>query len=165
MKVLRNLFSLILPVAVLIGIPALIEPDLHCPSITATIIGSLTVLSGLFILIMTIRMFIMIGKGTLAPWDPTRKLVTASLYAHFRNPMISSVNAILFGEALLFFSFHIFLWAILFFIINNIYFIILEEPGLERRFGHEYIEYKKNVPRWILRLKPWSPKEMAKEDK
>jgi hypothetical protein len=26
---------------------------------------------------------------------------------------------------------------------------------LERRFGDDYILYKKNVPRWIPRLNPW----------
>ena len=35
--------------------------------------------------------------------------------------------------------------------------ITSEEPGLEKRFGAEYVEYKRNVPRWIPRLKPWRP--------
>jgi protein-S-isoprenylcysteine O-methyltransferase Ste14 len=46
--------------------------------------------------------------------------------------------------------------AFLFFAINHVYFILSEEPGLEKRFGQEYLEYKKNVPRWIPRLKPWN---------
>jgi protein-S-isoprenylcysteine O-methyltransferase Ste14 len=50
-------------------------------------------------------------------------------------------------------------WAILVFIINTVYFIFSEEPGLQKRFGEEYVEYKKNVPRWIPRLKPWKPME------
>jgi protein-S-isoprenylcysteine O-methyltransferase Ste14 len=38
---------------------------------------------------------------------------------------------------------------------NHIYFVYSEEPGLAERFGNEYTEYKKNVPRWIPRLTPW----------
>jgi protein-S-isoprenylcysteine O-methyltransferase Ste14 len=58
---------------------------------------------------------------------------------------------------LLFASYGIALLAIFFFVLNTVYFIFSEEPGLERRFGSEYNEYKKNVPRWIPRLKPWRP--------
>ena len=36
---------------------------------------------------------------------------------------------------------------IVFVIINSAYFILFEEPNLERRFGEEYFGYKLNVPR------------------
>jgi protein-S-isoprenylcysteine O-methyltransferase Ste14 len=71
--------------------------------------------------------------------------------------MILSVIIMVIGEAMLFESFWIALLAILFFVINTIYFIFSEEPGLEKRFGAEYSEYKKNVPRWVPRLRPWKP--------
>jgi len=104
-------------------------------------------------------MFILIGNGTIMPWDPTRKLVTGSLYAYMRNPMILSVLIILAGEAVAFASVWIALLALLFFAINTVYFIFSEEPGLERRFGEEYREYKRNVPMWLPRLRPWKPRE------
>jgi protein-S-isoprenylcysteine O-methyltransferase Ste14 len=47
-------------------------------------------------------------------------------------------------------------WFLLAFGVNHVYFITSEEPGLYKRFGDEYLEYKKNVPRWIPRLTPWS---------
>jgi protein-S-isoprenylcysteine O-methyltransferase Ste14 len=28
---------------------------------------------------------------------------------------------------------------------------------LEKRFGDSYLEYKRNVPRWIPRMTPWYP--------
>jgi protein-S-isoprenylcysteine O-methyltransferase Ste14 len=71
--------------------------------------------------------------------------------------MILSVMTIQVGEATLFASKGIALLAVLFFVINTLYFITSEEPGLEKRFGEEYNEYKRNVPRWIPRLKPWKP--------
>jgi hypothetical protein len=36
-----------------------------------------------------------------------------------------------------------------------IYFVLLEEPQLKKKFGEEYREYKKNVPSWMPRLKPF----------
>ncbi|MHA2314349.1 MAG: methyltransferase family protein [Candidatus Hermodarchaeia archaeon] len=41
---------------------------------------------------------------------------------------------------------------------NHIWFIKREEPDLERRFGDEYRQYKRNVPRWIPRRSPWTSK-------
>lgn len=155
----RHLGSLILPVIVLVIIPWIIEPDFTFRSGWWLTGGLLFIISGLIIIALTIRMFIRIGKGTLAPWDPTKKLVTQSLYAHVRSPMILGVLTVLIGEAILFKSAAITYWALLFFLINHIYFIISEEPGLENRFGEEYAEYKENVPRWIPRIKPWKSEQ------
>lgn len=158
-----QLVSLSLPVTVLILVPLLIEEDLRISFDPLTVVGTVFCLLGLFMLGSTIKMFIEIGKGTLAPWSPTQKLVTRGLYAHVRNPMITGVMAILLGEALVFHSVRILIWFIVFFAVNTVYFIASEEPGLVERFGEEYLEYEKNVPRWIPRIKPWKPEE-AKSD-
>ncbi len=94
-----------------------------------------------------------IGDGTLAPWSPTKKLVTTGLYAYVRNPMILGVITVLAGESISVLSFKIFLWLCIFFIVNNLFFVIYEEPNLEKRFGDHYREYKNKVPRWIPKLK------------
>jgi protein-S-isoprenylcysteine O-methyltransferase Ste14 len=36
-------------------------------------------------------------------------------------------------------------------------FLVYEEPCLERRFGEEYTEYKRHVPRWPPRRTAWTP--------
>ena len=69
-----------------------------------------------------------------------------------RNPMISGVIAVLAGEPLFFGSLAIGILAVIFFLINHVYFTYSEEPGLEKRFGESCQEYKKRVPRWIPRL-------------
>jgi len=112
---------------------------------------------GMYLMTVTISSFIRIGKGTLAPWSPTKKLVITGLYSYVRNPMILGVLITLIGESITITSVKIFIWSVIFFIINNIYFTLFEEPNLERRFGEEYKEYKRNVPRWIPRLKPFQP--------
>lgn len=163
MKILRHLISFILPITVLIIVPASIEEDFHLAGLWSTIPGGMFICAGLLVTIKTIRMFVRIGKGTLAPWDPTRNIITASLYGYVRNPMILGVFTVLLGESILFTSLRIAVWTILFFIINTVYFILSEEPGLEKRFGKEYSEYKRNVPRWIPRMKPWHPDEISRD--
>ena len=117
------------------------------------ILGMLLILLGLFFLIYTNKSFLEIGKGTLAPWDPPKKLVVEGPYQYVRNPMISGVLMIVLGEALIFASIELFILFILFFVINHFYFVYSEEPGLIKRFGDDYIEYKKNVPSGIPFIK------------
>jgi protein-S-isoprenylcysteine O-methyltransferase Ste14 len=69
--------------------------------------------------------------------------------------MISGVLTMLVGEMLFLGSRVIAIWAATFLGINQVYFMLLEEPGLERRFGTAYREYKLAVPRWIPRATPW----------
>jgi protein-S-isoprenylcysteine O-methyltransferase Ste14 len=102
-----------------------------------------------------VYLFWAFGKGTLAPWTPTQKLIIRGPYKYCRNPMISGVLFVLLGEAIVLNSVNILIIAGLFFIINTIYFILFEEPDLNERFGKEYEEYKKNVPRWIPKFKPY----------
>ena len=111
---------------------------------------------GLTLMTATIRLFARRGQGTLAPWDPTQKLVVEGPYRHVRNPMISGVLCLLAAEALLFQSWPVVAWMVFFFGLNTIYFRLHEEKGLEGRFGDDYRRYKQNVPRWMPRITPWS---------
>lgn len=124
-------------------------------ALTGYIAGALSVWLGFTLFVWCLNLFTIIGQGTLAPWDPTKKLVVAGPYRHVRNPMISSVALMLIGQSLFWGSLVIALWAGTFILINHIYFIFLEEPGLEKRFGENYLNYKANVPRWVPRLGPW----------
>lgn len=120
--------------------------------------GALLICIGLVLLHKTISLFTAIGQGTLAPWDPTQKLVVRGVYRYVRNPMISGVLSILLGETFIFGSVALFYWFIIFWLLNIIYIPLSEEPGLEERFGVDYREYKKHVPRWIPRTSPWEAK-------
>jgi protein-S-isoprenylcysteine O-methyltransferase Ste14 len=71
--------------------------------------------------------------------------------------MITAVLAVLLGEAVLFGSPVLVIWSVAFLAINWVYFLIYEEPGLQRRFGEDYSHYKQNVPRWIPRRTAWTP--------
>jgi protein-S-isoprenylcysteine O-methyltransferase Ste14 len=132
------------------GLPAPLD---LIPSAVGLAIG----LVGLVLAAGTIRRFATQGKGTLAPWDPPRKLVVAGVYRYVRNPMISGVLGILAGEGIFFCSIELFTWFAIFAAANAIYIPLFEEPGLDLRYGRDYLTYKAHVPRWIPRHKPWEP--------
>ena len=121
-------------------------------------VGVVLLVIGLALFSWCVSLFARVGQGTLAPWDPTRNLVAVGPYRFVRNPMISGVAFLLIGQALLWGSWLMGSWAGVFIFINHIYFVLAEEPGLERRFGENYRLYKANVPRWVPRIWPWSGK-------
>jgi protein-S-isoprenylcysteine O-methyltransferase Ste14 len=112
---------------------------------------------GLVLFVASVWRFATDGKGTLAPWDPPQVFVARGPYQFVRNPMISGVILILFGEALALLSPPHGVWAVCFLILNLIYIPLVEEPRLERRFGDSYREYRGHVRRFIPRLRPWRP--------
>lgn len=120
--------------------------------------GAVFIIVGFGLFSWCVSLFARVGQGTLAPWDPTRNLVAVGPYRFVRNPMISGVALMLIGQALLWGSWVVGLWACVFILINHLYFVLSEEPGLEARFGESYRLYKANVPRWVPRLRPWSGK-------
>ena len=122
-----------------------------------TVLGVALVAAGLGLLAQTIALFATVGRGTLAPWDPTERLVVHGPYRRTRNPMISGVLCVLLGEALAFGSWPLLGWFALVLAVNAVWFPLVEEPGLRRRFGDDYEAYRAAVPRWIPRLRPWRP--------
>jgi protein-S-isoprenylcysteine O-methyltransferase Ste14 len=156
----------LLPGIVVVVVPAIILLRSEGPDFGWSLDGALGALTGVLgvaliaagvaFWVWTVRLFARIGEGTLAPWDPTRHLVVEGPYRHVRNPMITGVLVVLLGEAALFGSVELVVWFAAFFLINCAFFLVFEEPDLERRFGGEYREYKRHVPRWIPRRTPYS---------
>jgi protein-S-isoprenylcysteine O-methyltransferase Ste14 len=119
------------------------------------VLGGALIGLGLVLMVATIRLFMTVGKGTLAPWNPPQRLVVRGVYRYVRNPMISGACCLLLGEAVLAASLPLLGLFALAVIVNVVYIPLSEEPGLAKRFGDDYLTYKQNVPRWIPRLKPW----------
>jgi protein-S-isoprenylcysteine O-methyltransferase Ste14 len=117
--------------------------------------GAVIFAAGLALFTWCVLLFARVGRGTLAPWDPTKRLVVVGPYRHVRNPMITGVCTMLAGEALFFHSARIGYWLLLFLAINQVYFLLLEEPLLLARFGDEYARYRAAVPRWVPRRRGW----------
>ncbi len=166
MTILRHLLSiLLLPFVMVVIVPRWLLRvwsssdtrwvDGTVAAAFAHIAGAVLFLSGFALFAWCVSLFARVGEGTLAPWDPTRRLVAVGPYLYMRNPMITGVVTMLLGETLFLGSRAVGIWAATFIAINQIYFVISEEPGLERRFGAAYIEYKSAVPRWIPMARPW----------
>ena len=162
---------IVLPGTVLVFIPAAIllvtqdsrfAAELASPTQIWFWLALLAAVIGLALSGWTVRLFMKFGKGTPAPWDPPKRLVIQGPYRYVRNPMITGALLMLLAEALLFQSLVIATWMMVFFIGNAIYLPLVEEKGLEQRFGNEYLEYRTHVPRWIPRLRAWTGKDETK---
>jgi protein-S-isoprenylcysteine O-methyltransferase Ste14 len=155
MRALRHLLAIgLLPGVVAGVVPALIVAGDELAAWPLIVLGGATLALGLALIVETVALFATVGKGTLAPWDPTARLVVRGPYRRVRNPMISGVLCVLLGEALAFGSLAVLTWFALVFAINAVYFPLVEEPGLQERFGTEYEAYRAAVPRWVPRLRP-----------
>jgi protein-S-isoprenylcysteine O-methyltransferase Ste14 len=119
------------------------------------VLGGVLICLGLILMVATIRLFVTVGEGTLPPWDPPQRLVVRGIYHNVRKPMISRAFFVLLGEAVLAASLPLLGWFAVLVVVNAVYIPLVEEPGLVKRFGGDYQAYKRNVPRWIPRLRPW----------
>jgi protein-S-isoprenylcysteine O-methyltransferase Ste14 len=167
MMLLRHLAAiLLLPFVVTVIVPRWILtswahadsrwPDDSVLAMGARVLATLLLVAGLSLFVWCVSLFARVGRGTLAPWDPTQRLVAVGPYRHVRNPMITGVAAVLAAESLFVGSRMLAAWLGAFAVINHTYFLVSEEPGLARRFGASYEKYRAAVPRWIPRLRPWS---------
>lgn len=118
--------------------------------------GGFLVTTGVALFASTVKQFARHGKGTLAPFDPPRRLVVEGVYTRMRDPMITGICLILLGEAVLTNSPLLLRWAAMFAAGQSIYICLHEEPALVKRFGAEYEEYRRNVPALVPRLTPWT---------
>jgi protein-S-isoprenylcysteine O-methyltransferase Ste14 len=169
---LRHLLSIaLLPFTVAVVVPIWIARryfiSLHLggsiAEIALQLLGISVLAVGLMLFVASLRRFATEGKGTLAPWDPPRALVLRGPYRFVRNPMISGVIFVLFGEGLLLLSLPHAIWAAAFLLLNLLYIPVFEEPQLEQRFGDAYREYRRHVRRFFPRLSPWTPQTARKE--
>lgn len=119
-------------------------------------LGALLLLAGAAVVIECFARFALKGIGTPAPVAPTQNLVVSGLYRHFRNPMYVGVVTAILGQALVFGSPALVVYAAVVFAGFFLFVLGYEEPALRRQFGAEYEAYCSNVPRWIPRIRPWS---------
>jgi protein-S-isoprenylcysteine O-methyltransferase Ste14 len=142
------------PAVVTLVVPAIIiwRSDAAPAGWAFAVPGALLIALGLALVAWTVGLFATVGGGTLAPWDPTVRLVIRGPYRHVRNPMIGGVLLILLGEGALFGSPALLIWFAAVLAVNAVYIPLVEEPGLRDRFGEEYDAYRASVPRWLPRL-------------
>jgi protein-S-isoprenylcysteine O-methyltransferase Ste14 len=119
------------------------------------LVGALLIVAGVAVLLHAFVRFVVEGIGTPAPVAPTERLVVGGLYRYVRNPMYVAVTATIVGQALLLGRLWLLLYAAGFVAATASFVRWHEEPYLTRRFGAQYEEYRRAVPGWWPRLRPW----------
>ena len=105
--------------------------------------------AGGILVIASVASFIVRGEGTPAPFDAPRRFVASGPYRHVRNPMYIGGWMALVGFGLLERSGLMVIFSCVWILIVHLFVLAVEEPGLERRFGQTYLQYKLSVRRWI----------------
>lgn len=120
----------------------------------AQAVGVVLIAAGLVPLLHAFTQFAKAG-GTPAPVAPTEHLVVTGFNRYVRNPMYVGLVLVILGQALLFRSPGLVVYAAIVWILFASFVLLYEQPTLTRQYGDEYEEYKRNVPAWLPRLRPW----------
>lgn len=112
-------------------------------------VGMIVMAVGAIVVLLCGPVFAVRGHGTPAPFDPPREFVTIGPYRYLRNPMYIGGLLLLIGFGLHHLSVSVLLLAVLFALLAHVFVVLVEEAGLERRFGESYLRYKQSVNRWL----------------
>jgi protein-S-isoprenylcysteine O-methyltransferase Ste14 len=110
---------------------------------------------GAIVLIHAFARFVAEGRGTPAPVAPAERLVIGGLYRYVRNPMYLAVVAAIAGQALALGQPVLLSYAAVVWVVTAAFARWYEEPALARQFGPQYEAYRRGVPAWWPRIRPW----------
>lgn len=124
---------------------------------TGWTIGAFVMGCGALVLLWCVRDFYVAGKGTLAPWQPPKRLVVVGLYRYSRNPMYLGVLTFVIGWAIFMGSPLLCGYVLVLFSSFHTSVVVYEEPWLSKQFTSQWQTYAAAVPRWVPRPTPWHP--------
>lgn len=122
--------------------------------------GAILIALGLVPIVQAFVAFVRAG-GTPVPAASPPSLVVTGFYGYVRNPIYVGFLVVLIGQALLFGSTRMAVYAALAWCVGAAAVRFYEEPRLRRRFGADYERYRRAVPAWIPRVRAWIPPESA----
>ena len=120
-------------------------------------LGLVLLVAGTTFLVTAFVRFVVEGLGTPAPVAPPTRLVIGGIYRYVRNPMYLAVLACIVGQALLLGRPVLWIDALVTGVAVVSFVRLYEEPNLAEQFGDEYQAYRRAVPGWWPRLRPWRP--------
>jgi protein-S-isoprenylcysteine O-methyltransferase Ste14 len=123
------------------------------------VVGAALLAVAVPVLVSAFVRFVVEGVGTPAPVAPPRQLVVGGLYRYVRNPMYLAVVAAIVGQALVLGQLGLLLYAAVVGAAMAVFVYGYEEPTLASQFGAQYEAYRRAVPAWWPRRRPWRPDE------
>lgn len=120
-------------------------------------LGVVLIVGAVAVLVHAFARFAADGAGTPSPAAPAQRLVIRGAYRHVRNPMYLASAAAIVGQGLLLRQPILLPAAAVFVGVFAVWVRVREEPALRRRFGSSYDAYRRAVPAWLPRLRPWRP--------
>jgi protein-S-isoprenylcysteine O-methyltransferase Ste14 len=149
------LFLVVFPSLIVAGasyIDGLLGLPRFTPGLATTIIALMLIIPGLLLVEWTVKLQFSLGKGTPIPIVATRRLITEGPYSYSRNPMATGTTLVYVGVAIWVGSLSAVALALTYPTFIVAYTKLFEEKELEKRFGSEYLEYKRRTPFVIPRL-------------
>ena len=123
----------------------IIQPAaIGAPQVAGMLLGA----AGAALALTCILTFVIVGRGTPAPFDPPRRLVVRGPYRLVRNPMYLGAGLALSGAALFCQSIPLASYAGVFLLVTHVFVVLYEEPTLRRTFERDYEAYCRQVGRW-----------------
>jgi len=113
------------------------------------VLAILSTLIGVILILAVTVVFKRWGHGTPIPIFPPQKLVNSGLFRHTRNPMYLGYVLVCLGVSLWFGGGLLLINPLLFFFVLNLIVHHHEEPVLFERFGEDFQDYCRLVPRWL----------------
>jgi protein-S-isoprenylcysteine O-methyltransferase Ste14 len=149
----RNLlFTIVVPGAGAVWMPWWVLTRFDSTAVAAVWPALFVIALGTALYLWCVWMFAVVGRGTPGPWDAPRRVVATGPYRWVRNPIYLAALLVVLGEAWLFLSLPLLIYAGAMAILFHLFVIGYEERTLRRRFGDAYLEYRRTVPRWLPRL-------------
>jgi protein-S-isoprenylcysteine O-methyltransferase Ste14 len=124
-------------------------------SVALMALGGALFAAAVVVLIRNFVRFVVEGGGTPSPALQTERLVVGGDYRFVRNPMYLAVIAAILGQAMIFGSLALLLYALAVWAIMATFVRWYEEPLLQNRYGEEYGRYRRGVRAWVPRPHPW----------
>lgn len=116
-------------------------------------IGFPVLMAGVFLILWSAYVQYTLGKGTPLPLVPTLKLVVRGPYSFCRNPMALGITLYISGISIWIGSLSALILSFVLFSFIVIYNKLIEENELLGRFGNDYLDYIRDTPFIMPKLK------------
>jgi protein-S-isoprenylcysteine O-methyltransferase Ste14 len=116
-------------------------------------LGPVLAASGLALVVWSVHVQVVLGRGTPAPQVATLKLVTQGPYAYTRNPMTLGALLLYLGISAWMGSGVVLILTVVVFGALLTFIYVHETRELTERFGNAYLEYRQKTPFLLPRWK------------